>query len=173
MAIPPNANLLYHRNVRVIDLFLTRSLLEIGGASMSFVILSTIFTATEWMSAPMDLLLVAGGWLLLAWFGAALALVIGAATAFSHIIEKLWHPVSYLLFPLSGAGSMVDWLPKNAQDIVLWLPMVHGVEMLRDGYFGTVVTTHYDIGYLCLANLVLTFVGLMLVAAASRRVEVP
>jgi capsular polysaccharide transport system permease protein len=57
------------------------------------------------------------------------------------------------------------------QKFVLLLPMVHGVEMLRAGYFGNVVPTHYDVGYMALCCLVLSLVGLCLVREASRRVE--
>ena len=104
----------------------------------------------EWIQPPEDLLMVVGGWLMLAWFGAALALTVGAATAYSEIVERLWHPTSYLLFPLSGAAFMVDWLPPGGQEVVLLLPMVHGVEMVREGYFGNIVRTHYDIGYMAI-----------------------
>ena len=60
----------------------------------------------------------------------------------------LWHPAAYLLFPLSGAAFMVDWLPTGMQKFVLLLPMVHGMEMLREGYFGSAVATHYDVAYM-------------------------
>lgn len=168
--VQQNLNLLYHRNVRVIDVFFTRIVLEMVGASASFVVLVLLFTGLEMIDLPHDPLLVVAGWLMLAWFGAALALTIGAATAFSELIERLWHPAAYLLFPLSGAAFMVDWLPVAAQEVVLLLPMVHGVELLREGYFGNVVRTHYDIGYMAAINLVLTFVGLVLVREAGRRV---
>jgi capsular polysaccharide transport system permease protein len=168
--VQQNLNLLYHRNVRVIDVFFTRIVLEMVGASASFVVLVLLFTGLEWIELPHDPLLVVAGWLMLAWFGAALALTVGAATAFSELIERLWHPAAYLLFPLSGAAFMVDWLPVAAQEVVLLLPMVHGVELLREGYFGNVVRTHYDIGYMAAINLVLTFVGLLLVREAGRRV---
>src|SRR5882762_2639957 len=77
MAIPPNMGLLFHRNVRVLDLFVTRVLLEIAGASVSFVVLSTVWISLGWMEPPADVLLVLSAWGLLAWFGGALALVIG------------------------------------------------------------------------------------------------
>jgi capsular polysaccharide transport system permease protein len=76
-----------------------------------------------------------------------------------------------LLFPLAGAAFMVDWLPPRAQEVVLLLPMVHGLEMVREGYFGGVVRTHYDVGYMATWSLVLTLVGLFLTREASRRVE--
>jgi capsular polysaccharide transport system permease protein len=170
-AIPQNMPLLFHRNVQVIDVLLTRIALEVGGATCSFIVLSLLFIFVGWMPAPIDLLEVIFGWLMLAWFGASLALLIGAGTAFSDIIERLWHPAAYLLFPLSGAAFIVDWLPVGLQKFVLLLPMVHGVEMLREGYFGNVVHTHYDVGYMAMCCLVLSLSGLYLVREAGRRVE--
>lgn len=169
--IQQNLNLLYHRNVRVIDVFVTRIILEMAGATASFVVLALIFTGTEWIAPPVDPLLVVGGWLMLAWFGAALAIVVGAATAYSELVDRVWHPTAYLLFPLSGAAFMVDWLPPALQQTVLLLPMVHGVEMVREGYFGNVVPTHYDVAYMASVNLVLTLVGLFILRDAANRVE--
>lgn len=169
--IQANFNLLYHRNVRVLDVFLTRITLEMAGATGSLIVLATFFTLIEWMSPPVDPLQVLGGWMMLAWFGAALAILVGAASAYSEIIDRLWHPTAYLLFPLSGAAYMVEWLPLAGQQAVLYLPMVHGVEMIRDGWFGHVVRTHYDMEYMATVNLVLTLLGLWLVRDAARRVR--
>lgn len=172
-AIHQNFNLLYHRNVQVIDVFITRIILELAGTTASFTLLVLLFMAVEVIEPPVDLLQVIGGWLMLAWFGAALGLVLGSATAYSEIVDRIWHPTSYLLFPLSGAAYMVDWLPPRGQEVVLLLPMVHGVEMLREGFFGGVVRTHYDVQYMALCCLVLTLFGLFLVRDAGRRVEPP
>lgn len=169
--IQANFTLLYHRNVRVIDVFITRIILEVAGATGSFILLACFFTYLEMIPPPVDLLQIVRGWLLLGWFGAALALVVGAGTAYSGLIERLWHPIAYILFPLSGAAYMVDWMPPYVRDIVLYLPMVHGLEMIREGYFGNVVRTHFDIGYMAAANLVLTALGLFLLRDAARRVE--
>lgn len=171
MAIDANLPLLFHRNVKVIDVFLTRSVLEAAGATGSFAILSIFFTSIEWISAPVDMLQVIFGWFMLIWFGVALALVIGAGTAYSPIVEKLWGPVAYLLFPLSGAAFMVDWLPPAFQEIVLLLPMVHGLEIVRGGYFGNAVKTYFSVGYMSGMCLVLTLIGLFLVRDAQQKVE--
>jgi capsular polysaccharide transport system permease protein len=170
-AIGANLPLLFHRNVKVMDVLLTRIVLEVAGATGSFAILAMFFTSIGWMEAPTDMLGVIFGWFMLAWFGTALALLIGAATAYSHIVEKLWGPTSYLLFPLSGAAFMVDWLPPAFQKIVLLLPMVHGVEILREGYFGNAVRTHYDLGYMALVCLLLSFAALYFVRDAGEKVE--
>jgi capsular polysaccharide transport system permease protein len=169
--IEQNKPLLFHRSVLIVDVFLTRIALEIIGATSSFIVLAFFFTFIGWMPVPDDLSLVIEGWLMLAWFGASLALLVGGGTAFSNLVHRLWHPIAYLLFPLSGAAFMVEWLPKRLQDVVLLLPMVHGVELLRHGYFGNVVRSHYDIGYMATCCLVLSLCGLYVVREASRRVE--
>lgn len=169
-AVGPNLALMYHRNVRVMDIFLSRLLLEIGGASTSFIVLSIFFTSIGWMDPPEDVLQVIAGWLMLIWFGAMLAILIGSLSERSEIVEKLWHPASYLLFPLSGAAFMVDALPERFRQVVLLLPMVHGVEFLREGYFGSKVHAHYNLAYFCTFCLVLTLMALSQERVVSRTV---
>lgn len=159
-AITPNLALMYHRNVKVIDIFAARLLLEVAGASMSFVVLGVLFYSIGWLEAPQDVLKVLGGWVLLAWFGASLAMFLGALSERSEVVEKVWHPTAYLLFPLSGAAFIVDALPLQAREVILFLPMVHGVELLREGYFGDAFKAHYDAAYLVLWCTGLTLLGL-------------
>lgn len=163
-----NLSLMYHRNIKVLDVYLARTLLEFGGATISFLVLGTFFTAIGWLEPPEDVLQVMSGWILTAWFGTALAVWLGALSHESEIVDKLWHPSSYFLFPLSGAAFLVDALPKAAQDIVLYLPMVHGVELLREGYFGTWINAHYDVGYVVTFNLVLSLLALLQVRKVAR-----
>lgn len=167
-AVSPNSALMYHRNVRVIDIFLSRVALEAIGATMSFVALSILFVFLGWMDPPEDALRVLQAWLLTAWFGGSLAILLGSLSERSEIVEKLWHPAAYLLFPLSGAAYLVDALPKAAQEAVLWLPMVHGTEMVRDGYFGSKIVAHYDMFYLITVNMILTLFALALERIVSR-----
>ena len=170
-AVQANLNLLYHRNVRVLDVLVSRVMLEIAGATASFVVLTLFFVAVEWVVPPVDLLRVIFGWLMLAWFGASLALTIGALTSYGKLVSRLWQPASYVFVPLSGAVFMVDWLPPAYQKIVLVMPMVHGVEMVREGFFGNMVRAHYDVAYMATCCLVLTLTGLFLTHDVSRRVE--
>jgi ABC-type polysaccharide/polyol phosphate export permease len=159
-AIEPNAALLYHRYVRVIDIYVARSLLEIGGVAVSFFGLVLVFFVIGWLPLPEDPLLVLLGLSLLAWFGFALGTCIGALSEQSVLVEKIWHPLSYVMFPLSGAAFLVDGLPTAVQPIVLLFPMVHGVEILRQGYFGSVFVAHYSLPFMLSANLLLTLLGL-------------
>jgi capsular polysaccharide transport system permease protein len=170
-AIEVNLSLLYHRPVKVFDLFAARLILEIAGATTSFVVLTILFTTMGWMSEPADILTAVIGWLLLAWFAFSLSLIVGAASERSEVMERVWHIITYLMLPLSGSFYMVDWLPKAAQNFVLWVPMVHGTEMIRHGYFGTAVHTYEDPAYFFLVDSVMFLLGLALVRETGRRVE--
>jgi ABC-type polysaccharide/polyol phosphate export permease len=171
LAMEPNFGLLYHRNVRPIDIYFARLILEAGGAGISFVVLALFFHFVGWLALPEDVLEVIAAWLMLAWMGMGLAFLIGALSEFYETVEKLWHPFQYLLFPLSGAAFLVDALPVQAQHFVLLLPMVHGVEMLREGWFGSRMVAHYSLGYMAICNSVLTLVGLAQVRRVSMTLE--
>ena len=169
-ALQNNLALMYHRNIKVGDIYAARLLLEFGGATISFASLAVLFMAIEWIKPPEDFLKVAAGWLLIAWFGAALAVALGSLSHLSELVDKLWHPFSYLLFPLSGAAFIVAALPLFAQEIVLWVPTVHGIELVREGFFGSRARAIYDLGYLIPCNLVITLIALIALRYVSRRV---
>ncbi len=167
-AVEPNIGLMHHRNVRLIDIYLARLLLEVAGVTMSFIFLTLFFAGIDWLRFPEDLLEVILGWVLIVWFGMGLGLVIGSLSEQSEVFERLWHPATYLLFPLSGAAFIVDALPKVMQNVVLYLPMVHCVEIVRQGFFGSAFIAHFDMGYVIACNLVLTFIGLLNTGKVAR-----
>ncbi len=169
-AIEANAALLFHRNVKVIDIMLARIILEIAGATISFIVLSAIFIAVGLMALPADIFTMMIAWFLTAWFATGLALNVGVLSELSEVFERLWHAFTYILFPLSGAAFLVDWLPEMFKNVVLYVPMVHGTEMLRHGYYGDLVNTYENPAYLMIFSLVLTGTGLFGIKYMSKRI---
>lgn len=170
-AIEVNHSLLYHRNVRVIDVFSARLILEIAGATASAIVLTILFVAMDLMSPPADILTAMMGWLLQALFAFSLSLIVGSLSERSEFVERVWHIITYLMLPFSGTFFMVEWLPKSTHKLILWVPMVHGTEMIRHGYFGTAVRTHENPAYFLLFDIILLFIGLSLVKECGQRVE--
>ena len=167
-SIEPNLSLMYHRNVKIIDIFAARLLLEAVGVGISFFILTLFFAAVGWLQLPEDPLKVVLGWVMLVWFGSSLGMFLGALSNRSELIDKFWHPAAYLLFPLSGAAFLVESLPAEFREWILYLPMVHGVECVRDGFFGSHFTPYYDLGNMALCNLGLSLFALAEIRRASR-----
>ncbi|WP_254601537.1 ABC transporter permease [Burkholderia lata] len=171
LAVEPNASLLYHRNVRVIDFFWARIALELIGTTLSMLVLTGAFIIAGVIPPPFSIMDMVIGWVLLCWYAAAMGLLIGGATEFSELIERLWHPIAYFQLPVSGALVMAAWLPERLRDLVLLFPVANCVELFRFGYFGASIRTYYNVPYVIVVNLVLTWLGLLVVTIAARRVE--
>ena len=170
-ALEPNRTLLHHRNVRVVDFFLARIILEVSGTTVSFVFLTSLMLVSGLTKAPYDLFEVVMAWILMAWFAAGAALLLGAMSTLSETVDRVWHVVSYLFLPLSGAFFAVDWLPYKVQKIALYIPTVNGAELFREGFFGPVLHCHYNLPYFIFVNIFLSLAGMYMVKLASSRVE--
>lgn len=170
-AVQANVGLLYHRNVRLLDVYIARCALEAIGATISLLTLSIIFNVVGVMSLPANFLYMVLGWGLLVWFALALGFVVGSLFEMSEVIDRLWHAFTYLMFPLSGAAFFVHWLPPTFQDIVSYIPMVHFSEMIRHGYYGDLIPTYESVAYIVVWNICMTFVGLYLVQYTSNKLE--
>jgi len=169
-AVIPNLGLMYHRNVVLLDIFVSRIVLEVTAVTASFSTLGILFFSTGLMKAPVDIVPVLIGWMMLAWFGASMSLFVGALGARSEVIEKIWHPISYLTFPLSGAAFMLEWLPSPARAVLIWMPTVNCCEIIRQGFFGPMVHAHYDMSYVAIFNTCLMLLGLAQVRLVAERI---
>ena len=167
-SIKANKALLYHRVITIFDIAFSRAFLEFVAVSVSLVVLTFAFVRLDLMDLPADPLQAVLAWGLLGWFFTAAGLVSVYLDERSEVFERVWHIFMYLTLPLTGAFSMVSWLPTGAQAFILYSPMVHGVEMLREGFFGGGIRAMYDVGYLVKCNLVLTALALLLVRRVGK-----
>jgi capsular polysaccharide transport system permease protein len=155
-----NTTLLYHRQISLNDIFFSRVLLEFTATTTALLFVMSAMLLIGLIQPVQDWSLVIGGWLLMAFLAAGIGSVLMVATEKNEAIEKFIQPVQYLLVPLSGTFFMVSWLPTGAQELVLLNPMIHCFEMLRSGFFGPNVETHYSIGYVLAWAFCANFFGL-------------
>ena len=146
-------------------------LLEVLGSSCALIALLISFYVLDLISAPANLLYMAVAWLLMAWFALGLGMTIGVLSHISEVFKRIWQALSVVLMFASGAFYLVDTLPAKAQSIVLLIPMVHGTEMLRHGYFGDQIHTYEDIGFILISNVALTLMGMILIQRFNNGVD--
>ena len=169
-SISANMSLLYHRNVRVLDTIFARMLLEIAGATIAQIAIMSVLIAVHWIEMPADIFYMLLAWLLMAMFAIGLGLIICSVAFHFEPFGKVWGTISFVMMPLSGVFFFVHNLPQQLQHYVLMLPMVHGTEMFRAGYFGSSVTTYGNPWFILLCNLVLLLLGLAMVTKFSKGV---
>ncbi len=166
-----NAGLLYHRNISLLDTFLSRMFLEFVGTTTALATVSGLLLAADIIAPPQDIGLVVAAWSLQGLYSLGLALIIAALTEYSEVTERFIQPLQYLMLPISGTFFMVEWLPTFAQDIIWYNPSIHIYEMFRNGFFGEGVTTHYAAWYPLTWSLFLTAIGFLGVEAVRDRIH--
>lgn len=170
-AVSSNMSLLYHRNVRVLDTLVTRVILEVFGATVAFLAISSVFIFLKWMPAPDDVFYMLLAWGLMALFALGLGLILSAVAFYFEPFAKIWGTLSILMMPLSGAFFLVNSMPPKTQELLLMLPMVNATEMFRHGYFGSSIVTLEDPIYILICDLVMILFGLLLVKKYSKKVQ--
>ena len=171
-AIDSNKGLLYHRNMRILDIYIARVLLEVLGQSLAFLLLMFIFYSVGYVRAPFDVLYMTFAWLLMVWFGFGLGMIVGVVAEIFEVFGRVWGAFGIVLTILSGAFFLVDSLSTRLQQFVLLFPMVHGTEMLRHGYFGNIIKSYESVSFLVIVNILLTFIGLLLIQRYKQGVRV-
>ncbi|MCW9698303.1 MULTISPECIES: ABC transporter permease [unclassified Avibacterium] len=170
-SISANLSLLYHRNVRVLDTIFARMLLEISGATIAQILLMALLIMLGWIDYPNDIFYMLLAWVLMALFAISLGLIICSIAYYFDAFGKIWSTLSFVMLPLSGAFFFVHNLPSQIQNYAKWVPMINGTEMFRYGYFGNSVITHENIGLLILSDIIMLFIGLLLVRNFSKGIE--
>lgn len=171
-AIEPNRSLLYHRQVKVIDIYLSRIGLEAIASTGAFIFVMCILNEFGYMNYPSNIGLLIIGWIILLLMSTSLALVVGPLTEMSEMFERIWHIMTYLLFPLSGAFVVVDWLSNPVKDLILIIPLVHVIEIMRSGYYGISNNSYYDGTYIAGFILTMLAIGLLLLKRVERNMVV-
>ncbi len=161
-AFDANGSLLFHRQVTPTDIILTRVYLEVIGTLIAGLVIYCIAIFFGYIKPPINLGLVYVGLSYQVAFSLASALLIASLSEMSELVEKFVSVVMYLSLPFSGAFTMVSWLPKALQKIVLLSPSVHSLEMIRSGQFGPSLEAHYSYRYATYSIFIVMLLGMFL-----------
>lgn len=166
-----NIGLLYHRNVSLLDVFVSRMLLEFAGATTALTVVTSLVTIAGLIDPPRDIGPAIVGWLLMGALSVGQALCFAVLTERSEVWERFIQPYQYLMLPLSGTFFMVDWLPSSAQKLIWFNPTVHCYEMFRAGFFGEEVPTHFASWYPSIWAAILVALGIWGLGSVRDRIH--
>jgi len=165
-----NMTLLYHSQIRLLDVVLARHLLEM--AAVITVMTLIVGGIALWADLPpnnIPILLIS--LVLLVLYANGLGLMAAAASAASEVAERLIHPLVYLSLPLSGALFSLHTMPPSIREILLWNPQANIHEMVREGFFGHLLPSYYSIGYVAFWVGVVNLLGLAALRAVRPKLE--
>ncbi|WP_296721676.1 ABC transporter permease [Erythrobacter sp.] len=167
-----NGSLMYHRQIKVLDLLLVRFLIELVGHMMAYLFIAVVLGALGNFPWPYDFGFLLLGWAYYSLFSFAVCLVVAPLSEASEVLEKFLPVTAYLMVPFSGAFFVVSSLSPEAAAIVLYSPPVHGMEMMRYGVFGPSIDPQYDYLYPLQFSLPCMVLGLLLCRTIRRRLVI-
>lgn len=158
-----NQGLFAYRQIHPIDPVLVRVFTE--GLIYIFVILffAILLALLGYNMTPHHLLMVMGIWVSLWFLGLGIGLILAVATIKVQELRKIVSVMSLPLLILSGAFLPIHYMPYSVQQILLYNPILHGVELIRVGYFENYWTVQgISYNYLFYWAMAFLFVGVFL-----------
>ncbi len=167
-----NSALLYHRQVKVLDFVFVRVQIEMIGAMMAYIFAGTVLGFFNQFPVPADIPSLVMGWMIYVFFVLSVCTLIAPLSEVSDVIEKLIPISVYIAIPFSGVFNLAEWLPTNIRNTLMWSPLVSGMELMRYGLFGDVITPYYDLPKAFGVSLVALLSGLILTRRVRRNLSV-
>lgn len=165
------AELLYHNNIKPIDIIVATYFLEIVSVFTAFSCSYVPLVIVGFLPAPTDPLLLIGGWLMLGLFGMSVGILLAAMSEMTHLLEKFVQPIIYVTLPLTGVFSLIEWMPPRARQVLSYSPVANAIEMFRAGAFPEDAVLHYDPLYVVKVSLILVAIGIPLMVIAQKHVS--
>ena len=171
-AINGNKPLLFYPPVQPLDLVIARASLETGTLTAVFAI---IMGGTALLRGELphidSLLRMLMGISLAALLGASLGRFLCMLGGLSNVVDRLRGPLLRPLFWISGLFYTLDDVPSDARHLILYNPVVHIVEIVRDGWFPEYVSRDADPLYVIWFILGFGLLGLLLERVVRRKLE--
>ena len=112
------------------------------------------------------------GWFVYVFFVMSISTALAPLSEMSEVIEKLVPVSVYIAIPFSGVFNLAEWLTPTMREVLMWSPMASGMELMRYGVFGDLITPYYDLSKAFGVSLVLLLVGLTLCRRVRRMITV-
>ncbi|MDP1667531.1 ABC transporter permease [Phaeovulum sp.] len=168
MALEANMPLFNYPTVREFDAALARLMLETITSLVIVVLVFCFMMAVFSARLPVDV-----GKMLIAYCGLGLlALGVGLNIAVLQRRFSMTHYIYNMVmtpaFFISGLFFSIESVAPEYRLLLVWNPIIHGIEAFRAGYYPIYSDQHVSLSYLYFVGLVLLFVG-MLQLMVSRR----
>jgi capsular polysaccharide transport system permease protein len=162
-AVNANTALFAYRQVKPVDTVLVRAALEGVLSLVTTILLLAGSGLVGYDVAPKDPLMVMFAFFLLWLAGLGMALIMSVGATLIPELGKFTNMLSRPLYLISGVMYPAAAIPQPYRKWLLVNPLMHGIELLRTGYFSQFNTVpEVSMLYLAFFGIATTFLGLVL-----------
>jgi len=173
-AVDANQTLFSYKLVKPVDTVITRACLE---SFIMTVTISLLLTTLVILGLPIkvaDPILAICAWIGLGLLGLGYGLIFSVINELIPEIEKLLKFIMLPLYFLSGVLIPILSIPRPYYDVLMWNPIIHGVEFLRISFSNHyVVAPNLSLVYLYGFSLTSVFLGLALHVKFAKKLVKP
>ncbi len=84
--------------------------------------------------------------------------------------ERVWPVITKPLFLASGILFIYEDMPRFAQDILWWNPVMHVIALVRTGFYPTYYASFVSVPYVCGASLIMLVLSMLFLRRYYQRV---
>ncbi len=169
-AFAANKGLFNYKQVKPIDTIVARVLVEVFITSVIVLIFVFIGFFFQYEIAPQNLLMVVFGYFWLLIFSFSVGLLVAVGSTFFLSIGKVVGILSFGLLIFSAVFFPIISIPPEAQEILLYNPLVHFMEMIHGYYIYELDDRFVDYRYMALWTIIPLFVGTWLYFKLEKRI---
>ncbi|MEG3125882.1 ABC transporter permease [Sphingomonas sp. GB1N7] len=134
-SVPENRPLLQIPRVRILDIFAARAVLEAVTELIVAAIFLAAFVIVGLDAIPLEPLAVLGA-LMILWVAAiGVGMISAAIVSVFPAWERIWGAAASVIYFTSGTFYVPRMMPIWVRDILVWNPVLQGIELLRFHYF--------------------------------------
>jgi len=170
-AFNANRGLFNYKQVKPIDTIIARVFVEIFLSlcvTIIFLLLGFLFDVDNYIPKNILLVYLSVLWLIIFSFG--IGLVVGIGNFFYMSVGKFIGITSFVLLIFSAVFFPMSNMPKVAQDILLYNPLVHFMEMIHGFYLYGLNDKLVDYTYILYWTIIPIFIGLWLYTKLEKRI---
>lgn len=166
--IPAGVNFI--PTVTLFDFFLARVILEFLTVTLVSIfgfVCIYLFDTHQAMPSNLGPLFASVG--LLTMLGMGVGMINAVIAYFFNSWKTLWNAFTVVLMFGSAVMRVLEFLPSQIRDLMLWNPIAHGVEYFRLAFYPTYPSYFLDVKYLATCAVLSFLLGFILVRVMRRR----
>jgi capsular polysaccharide transport system permease protein len=170
-AFTANKGLFVYKQVKPIDTLISRLLVELFLTTIIisiFIAIGLLFGYEN--TIPKNILMVIASYLWLLCFSFGVGLVVAVGNTFFMSIGKFINVISFALLIFSAIFYPLISLPPAAQELLLYNPLVHFMEMIHGYWIDELDTSLVDYEYMLIWTIVPIFMGMWLYNKLEKRI---
>ena len=165
-----NKALFTYRQVKPIDTLIARSLVQVFITGIIVLLFIFIGFFIQYDIQPENILMVFLGYMWLLLFSFSVGLVVAIGSTFFDSIGKIIGILSFGLMIFSAVFFPMISIPPEAQEVLLYNPLVHFMEMIHGYYLYELDDRFVDYRYMALWTITPLFMGSWLYIKLEKRI---